>query len=115
MTAIFGAGSTKQGGSPVKFLGYGGSFVWGSAVGQLAIFRVAAPVLCEGKADGERGVWGYSCVTLGRPHLHSCAMGRVFYCHLYCTMPGCRYIIEQRLGIYAQLCLLVGLASFLQK
>lgn len=72
-------------------------------------------MLCKGKADGERGVGGHLCVPLGRPHLCSCTASSVFYCHLYCSMPGCRYIIEQRLSIYAQLCLLMGLANFLQK
>lgn len=78
--------------------------MWGSAV--VPIFRAADPVLCKGKADGERGVQG----TLGRPHLRSCTLGSVFYCNLYRFMPGCRCIIEQRLSIYAQLCLLNFLA-----
>lgn len=89
--------------------------MWGSAVGQLPIFRVANPMLCEGKADGVRGVRGRLCLPPGRPHLRSCAAGSAFYSHLYCSMPGCRYKIEQRLSIYVQLCLLRGLASFLQK
>lgn len=32
--------------SHVKFLGYGGSFVWGSAVGRAPIFRVVDPAPC---------------------------------------------------------------------
>ena len=37
--------------------------MWGSAVGWLPIFRVADPVLCEGKADGERCVGTLVCAS----------------------------------------------------
>lgn len=76
--------------------------MWGSAVELLPIFRVADPVLCKEKADGERGV----C---------SCTPGSVFYCKLYPSAPGCRCRTEQRLSIYVQFYLVMGLVSLLQK
>lgn len=88
--------------SHVEFLGHGGPFVWGSAVEWLPIFRVADPVLCKEKADGERGV----C---------SCTPGSVFCCELYPSASGCRCRTEQRPSIYIQFCLVTGLVSLLQK
>lgn len=104
LTAVFGAQSRAAPlpVSRVEFLGYGGPFVWGSAVEWLPIFRVADPVLCEEKADGERGV----C---------SCTPGSVFCCNLYPSASGCRCRTEQRLSAYVQFHLVMGLVSSLQK